>query len=148
MEIIPATPDDHAEIVAVWEASVRATHDFLSEDDIRFLKPLVPQYLDLVELRCVKDAAGAILGFLGVADGNLEMLFLAPAARGRGLGRRMVAFAIDELGVTRVDVNEQNPAARGFYERCGFTVVGRSELDGQGRPFPLLHMELTVRADD
>lgn len=142
MKIARATPEDHAEIVEVWEASVRATHRFLSEEDIARLRPLVPEYLGLVDLRCVRDEAGAILGFLGVAAGNIEMLFLAPAARGRGLGRRFVAFAVEELGATRVDVNEQNPEARGFYERCGFAVVGRSELDGQGRPFPLLHMEL------
>jgi putative acetyltransferase len=37
-------------------------------------------------------------------------------------------------------VNEQNPAAVGFYEALGFTVRGRSPVDGEGRPFPLLHM--------
>jgi putative acetyltransferase len=44
-----------------------------------------------------------------------------------------------------VDVNEQNPEARGFYERLGFTVVARSELDGTGRPFPLLHLRRPAR---
>jgi putative acetyltransferase len=39
-----------------------------------------------------------------------------------------------------VDVNEQNEAARRFYEACGFEVAGRSETDSAGRPFPLLHM--------
>jgi putative acetyltransferase len=43
-------------------------------------------------------------------------------------------------GALTVDVNEQNPAAVGFYERLGFVVVGRSPRDGSGRPFPLLHL--------
>jgi putative acetyltransferase len=41
-----------------------------------------------------------------------------------------------------VDVNEQNPQGVGFYRHMGFEQVGRSELDGQGNPFPLLHMRL------
>ena len=43
-------------------------------------------------------------------------------------------------GALTVDVNEQNPEAVRFYEACGFAVVGRSEVDSDGRPFPLLHM--------
>ena len=83
-----------------------------------------------------------IAGFCGVHDGNLEMLFLAPEARGRGIGRLLVAHAISRQGATRVDVNEQNGQALGFYQRMGFVVTGRSLLDGQGKPYPLLHMVL------
>jgi putative acetyltransferase len=39
------------------------------------------------------------------------------------------------------DVNEQNGQAVGFYKRMGFTATGRSPLDGQGRPYPLLHLK-------
>jgi putative acetyltransferase len=38
------------------------------------------------------------------------------------------------------DVSEQNPQAAGFSVRQGFVAVGRSETDGEGRPFPLLHL--------
>jgi hypothetical protein len=37
--------------------------------------------------------------------------------------------------------------ALGFYLRLGFEVVGRSELDSNGKPYPLLHMRL-ARADE
>ena len=141
MSIVPATEQDHPEIIEVWEASVRATHHFLSEEDILFLRPLIlEQYLAAVDLYCLKDEPGAIHGFLGVSEGNIEMLFLAPGSRGKGLGKRLVRFALSELGARKVDVNEQNPSAVGFYQHMGFTVAGRSPLDGQGKPFPLLHM--------
>ena len=141
--ITRATESDFPEIGEVWEASVRATHDFLTEADIAFLRPLIlNEYLAAVELRCVRDADGRLLGFIGVAGENVEMLFLAPQSRGRGLGRALMRVAVDELGARRVDVNEQNPAALGFYEHLGFKVVGRSPVDGQGKPFPLLHLEL------
>ena len=37
-------------------------------------------------------------------------------------------------------MNEQNPQALGFYERLGFRPYKRTELDEQGRPFPLLYL--------
>ena len=141
MNVIKASVGDHPAIVEVWEASVRATHRFLSEADIQFFKPLIrDEFLAAVDLYCVKDAKGGVLGFLGVAEGKIEMLFLDPASRGKGLGRLLVRFALDELGAHQVDVNEQNPSALGFYEHMGFRVVDRSPVDGMGKPFPILHM--------
>ncbi|RIV35419.1 GNAT family N-acetyltransferase [Flagellimonas lutimaris] len=130
-------------LVEVWEASVRATHDFLKEEDIRYFRPLILNtYLDAVELRCARDGQGIVLGFLGVADHNLEMLFIHPDNRGMGIGRKLLDFAIDELEVQKVDVNEQNKQAVGFYEHYGFEVIGRSALDASGKPYPILHMKL------
>ena len=130
-------------LVEVCEASVRATHDFLKEEDIRYFRPLILNtYLDAVELRCARDGQGIVLGFLGVADHNLEMLFIHPDNRGMGIGRKLLDFAIDELEVQKVDVNEQNKQAVGFYEHYGFEVIGRSALDASGKPYPILHMKL------
>lgn len=146
--IVPVAESDYSRIVEVWEASVRATHDFLTEVDIQVMKPLIlHEYLHAVELAAVRDEAGELIGFLGTADRKIEMLFVAPEARGKGVGRRLVEHAVGRLGCDSVDVNEQNPQAVGFYERMGFRVSGRSERDGQGNPFPLLHMTLGGRSD-
>ncbi|MFQ6572504.1 GNAT family N-acetyltransferase [Pseudomonas sp. UM16] len=134
---------DYPELVRVWEASVRATHDFLPETYICLLRELLlSQYLDAVMLICCKDAKHRISGFAGVAGGRVEMLFIDPAARGQGLGKRLLHYAINELNAVQLDVNEQNPQALGFYLRQGFEVVGRSETDGMGQPYPLLHLKL------
>lgn len=127
----------------VWESSVRPTHGFLTEADIVELRPQVREGLFAVEslLVAFDDKAHAV-GFLGAEGDRVEMLFVAPEVFGSGVGRQLLAYAIRELGARRLDVNEGNPGARGFYEHLGFAVVGRSALDGQGRPFPLLHMEL------
>jgi putative acetyltransferase len=58
----------------------------------------------------------------------------------------LLQYAIAEFGVNEVDVNEQNPQGVAFYRYMGFEPVGRSELDGQGNPFPLLHMRLSGQA--
>jgi putative acetyltransferase len=141
--IYKPVPADFPEIVEVWEASVRATHHFLPESDILYFKPLIlNEYLYHVDLYCTKNKSGNIIGFLGVADGKIEMLFIDPAARGQGIGRFLTEYAVNELKATTVDVNEQNEQAVGFYHKMGFKTIGRSPLDGLGKPYPLLHMEL------
>lgn len=130
-------------LLEVWEASVRATHHFLSEDGIRRIAGYVPQALREVPLLAAAyDAQGRAVGFMGIAGEKLEMLFLDPAVRGQGLGRQLLQHGISRWGVRFLDVNEQNPQARGFYEHMGFRVTGRSETDGQGQPYPLLSMTL------
>ena len=134
---------DYLRLIEIWEESVRATHDFLSEDDLQELKPLIlEQYFDAVDLRCAKSANGEILGFCGVSNGNIEMLFISPEARGKGIGKLLAMRAIKEQEALRVDVNEQNEQALGFYQRIGFSVKGRSPVDGQGKSYPLLHLTL------
>lgn len=134
---------DFAELTDVWEASVRATHHFLTEDYIQIIRPLLlHDYLGAVQLYCTRGTNEAITGFMGVLDHKVEMLFVHPSARGQGIGALLMRFALEHLGVTRVDVNEQNESALGFYRHLGFQVKSRSPLDGMGKPYPILHMEL------
>ena len=134
---------EYKEVVELWEASVRATHDFLKEEDIEYFKPLILNtYLDAVELKCFRNNDKKIIGFLGVAEQNLEMLFIHPDFRGKGIGKTLLDYSIENLKVTKVDVNEQNEQAVGFYKHYGFETTNRSELDSSGKPYPTLHMEL------
>ena len=145
MKIEQAKTGDHSTLISLWEASVRATHHFLPEAEIDALKPLILEhYFAAVDLVCARGEEGEIAGFCGVHNGNIEMLFIAPEARGSGVGRLLVAHAIQRQGARRVDVNEQNAQALGFYQHLGFGVTGRSPLDGQGKPYPLLHMALAA----
>ena len=143
MKIESAASAEHHQLIEIWEASVRATHDFLAERDLIELKPLIlNEYFKAVSLSVAKREDGQILGFCGVSDGNIEMLFVAPQARGQGVGALLAQHAISTEGGTKVDVNEQNAQALGFYKHLGFRVIGRSPVDGQGKPYPLLHMQL------
>tara|TARA_R110001606_G_scaffold15915_2_gene64563 strand:- start:448 stop:771 length:324 start_codon:yes stop_codon:yes gene_type:complete len=103
---------------------------------------LLEQYFDSIELRYAKKAQGEIQGFCGVHDGNIEMLFISPDARVKGIGAMLSANAIQELGASKTDVNEPNEQVRGFYLHIGFKVICRSPVDGQGKPYLLLHMAL------
>jgi putative acetyltransferase len=149
-QIRRARAADHDTLVALWERSVRATHEFLTETDIGALRPLVLEALsdDALELWVLTERTDVPIGFMGLAGHDIAALFLEPARRGQGGGRRLVAHAQGLRDRHRtVDVNEQNPAARGFYEALGFVVVGRSPLDDGGRPFPILHMRRPTASD-
>ena len=146
MDIRRAMPTDREVLLDVWLRSVRATHTFLSEEDIQAMIPQVRDYLasSETEFWVLGDDSGVIRGFMGMSGSKMESLFLAPELQRRGAGRRLVRHAQALHGELTVDVNEQNVAARGFYEGCGFVMEGRSELDDQGRPYPLLHMRLAT----
>lgn len=135
--------NDMNDILNVWESSVRATHSFLSENDIVSLKPYVTEGANgISDLLCVRNGNENIIGFMGVQDSKIEMLFISDDYRCNGIGKKFIEYSIDKLGVEFVDVNEQNTQAVGFYEYVGFEVFKRSEFDEQGNPFPILHMKL------
>jgi putative acetyltransferase len=147
MKVRPAVPADGGVLLDIWLRSVRATHTFLSQEDVQSLLPLVRDCLasGALELWVLCSDAEGPMGFMGLSGSKMEALFLAPEFHRRGGGRLLVRWAQGRAGELTVDVNEQNPEAVRFYEACGFVVEGRSEGDSAGRPFPLLHMRLPAR---
>ena len=95
----------------------------------------------------VEDETGQPVAFMGIEDDTLEMLFISPEERGKGLGKRLIQYGIENYGVKRLAVNEQNPQAKGFYEHMGFQVYKRTDLDEQGNPYPLLYTCLGKTAE-
>ena len=83
---------------------------------------------------------GEPVGFMGIEGQMLEMLFISAEKRENGIGKRLLEYGIERYSVNELAVNEQNPQAKGFYERMGFKVYKRTELDEQGNPYPLLYM--------
>ncbi len=132
---------DYPRLVEIWVSAVRATHDFLSEEDFQYYKDHLTEYFGAVSLYGY-ESGGLLRGFVGVAGKAIEMLFVDAAERGRGVGTALVRHALENHGATEVDVNEQNKQALGFYESKGFRVVSRSGTDAAGKPYPVLHLEL------
>ena len=129
-------------LLDVWESSVKATHLFLSGDEINNIKQHVPQALsDVPVLAVAENEDGNAVGFMGVADKMLEMLFVSNENRGQGIGKLLLQYGIQNYSINEIAVNEQNPLAKGFYEHMGFEVYKRTELDEQGNPYPLLYMK-------
>ena len=141
-----------ASLTALWDNSVRTTHHFLTESDIQGIRPYVGEALRAVPTLGVgivgnrSDANGhdCIAGFIGIADGKIEMLFVAKEYIGNGIGRRLMEWAVGTKHATMIDVNEQNEHAAAVYRHWGFKVYERTQTDDQGRPFPILRMKLPV----
>ncbi len=129
-------------LLEVWESSVRATHLFLSENEIADIKKYVPQALkEIPHLFIIENESKLPVGFMGIAGQHLEMLFIAHEERGKGYGKDLLHYGIERYSVNDLAVNEQNPLAKGFYEYMGFEVYKRAELDEQGNPYPILYMK-------
>lgn len=134
-----AYPDDYHEIIDVWKSSVKATHDFLSLEDFDFYIELLPLALASVDLYIIRSE-NTVTAFIGISEESIEMLFVSDESRGKGYGKALIEYAINEFHVKKVDVNEQNKQAIGFYEKFGFKIISRSEIDSMGKNYPILHM--------
>ncbi len=142
-EVQERTQDLIHQLLSVWEKSVRATHLFLSDAEIENIKKYVPEALTGVShLLIAQDEKGQPTAFMGIENKALEMLFITPEQRGKGLGKALLGLGIEKYGVKQLTVNEQNPQAVGFYEHLGFKVYKRMAHDEQGNPYSLLYMSI------
>lgn len=143
LEVEERNSDLISKLIAVWEASVRATHLFLSDSEILSIKEYVPQALKSIDkLIIAENDEEKPIAFMGIENETLEMLFITPSERGQGLGKLLLQYGISNYRVNRLTVNEQNPQATGFYEHMRFHVYKRTDYDEQGNPYPLLYMRL------
>ena len=132
----------YPEIINLWEVSVRASHHFLSPEEIDFYKPLVLKYaLPQATLFGISDQ-NKLTGFIGIRGNKIEMLFVHPDNFGQGLGTKLLNFPIREQKCTLIDVNEENPQAYKFYLKNGFKIQSRDETDDNGKPHPILHLHI------
>jgi putative acetyltransferase len=134
------TPAEGDLLFDIWWRSVRATHTFLSRNELRALAPAVRNLkLETLDTWVLCEGAGPV-GFIVMSGAHVEALFLAPERIRRGGGSLLIRLARSLRGPLSVDVNEQNVQALKFYLACGFSIVRRSQTDHDGRPFPLLHL--------
>lgn len=143
MKVRLSGPGDTAALVGIWRRAVLATHDFLTQEHFDEIEKLVTEaYVPNAQLWVADDDAAGPVGFMGLTGSHVDALFVDPDVRGKGIGKMLLAHAQAINGALTVDVNEQNAQAVGFYRKMGFGDTGRSALDGDGRPYPLLHMAM------
>ena len=114
-------------------------HFKLEERDRRQLADPVAAYVDPGGAVLIAEAEGEVIGCVALAaraSGAYELskMAVSPAARGRGVGRKLLAAAIDHarsLGATSVYLGSSKrlPSAVHLYEAFGFEHVPRETLD-------------------
>ncbi|GGP09160.1 GNAT family N-acetyltransferase [Oceanobacillus neutriphilus] len=136
-----AAEKDYISLIQLWEKSVLATHHFLDKADREAIKTEIPAYFPQLDMKMWYQN-DRFIGFSGVNEKHLEMLFLDPRETGYGFGSNILTSLIENDGINSVDVNEDNKQAADFYLKNGFQVISKSKQDDQGRNYPILHLAL------
>lgn len=142
--IRPGVALDIPALMNIWRRSVEATHTFLSPTDVDALEPEGQTALGMLKV-WVATVNDTPAGFMAMNGHMIEALFIDPDHMGKKLGTSLIEHARTLRGrdtELRLDVNEANTNALGFYLARGFKQIGRSETDSAGRPWPLLHLAL------
>lgn len=152
-QIRPMRPDEADEVSRVIVASVRAlmTSHYSPEvidglaagNSPEAVAAHAPKQADYVY-----EQDGRIAGMLGLKRNEIGHLFIDPAFAGRGIGKALVAFAVEQFrqaGYTDMIVlSSQN--AVGFYERYGFVVEGSGSFP-VGENLPLVYVKMRARIE-
>jgi len=133
---------DQERVFDIWRNAVDSTHHFLTSDDRRDIEIEVREFLPQVSLWLAVDDSDGPMGFMLLAGGHMEALFVDPSRHGLGVGRALIQHALSISPTITTEVNEQNTRALSFYLHMGFECIGYSQRDQQGRAYPLVHMRL------
>ena len=142
LKIKEINPKENLQIlVEIWESSVRATHDFLSESEILRIKEQVCAMFESLNSLTCAFLSGEIVAFMVCENEKIQALFVKRGYFRQGIGRELVRYAMSKFNAKFVDVNEQNPNAWEFYKKLGFYEISRSATDKQGNPYPIIHLK-------
>lgn len=118
-------PGDIEALMPVWAAAARQAHPFVpGEGRGARAREVRGRYLPAADL-LIAETAGGPLGFAAVIGDTLAGLFVAPAAQGAGIGRALLAAALEARPGLTVPVFLRNARARDFYRRNGLVEIGR-----------------------
>lgn len=125
--IIRRFRDEELEAVAaLWHASRQKSHwhipahrKFTIDDDRTFL---VEKMLPRNEL-WVAERDGVLVGFMAVARGWVNQLYVAVEAQRTGVGRALLEHAKSSMDEIRLHTLRANAAARAFYAAQGFEEI-------------------------
>lgn len=130
----------------LWEDSVRASHTFLNNQHIAEIKIEVKAALQSSQNIITATDKKDFLGFVGVENNKIEMLFVAPKTFKKGVGKALLKEALErylkDYPDILVDCNEQNTQGLAFYESLGFEIMSKSAQDSAGRDFPIVHLKI------
>ncbi len=126
----------------IWLDASQLAHPFIGTQRLHEQQRLIEDtYLALSET-FVAAQAGDPVGFISLLDSFIGGLFVAPAQQGKGIGRRLIAHALDLKGELSLEVYTANEQAMRFYRSLGFLEVSRRSTDGDGLPFENARLSL------
>jgi len=123
----PMADGEIDEVVLLWRITKRHAYPYLpleqqymlADDQAFFRSHILPQHAVWVAAQ-----GGQLLGFLAIAGGYIDRLYVLPDHQRRGAGTALLARA-RALSPRELELatHQQNSQARAFYEREGFRAV-------------------------
>ena len=138
MRISLAGPEEAEALAAILRGWIMET-DWMPklhtpEEDRGFLSHLIASGPMLV----ARDPE--ILGFLARQGGEVSALYLAPAARGKGVGKALLQAVKAEEPEITLWTFQANAGARRFYLREGFVEIEQTDGSGNDEQLPDVRM--------
>lgn len=148
MKIRPYVDKDYAFILEIYHNSKL---DELRFEEKRFeLLPLEKdaiRYAKLMESDIYVYDDNGIRGYCAVYGSEIRALYVDPARRGLGIGRRMLMFLLDRIaGPAELSVARSNAPAIGLYQKHGFKIVDEFETRYNGEPVMAVKMARSMDA--
>jgi RimJ/RimL family protein N-acetyltransferase len=114
-------------VIDVWYRSLLGSLEGMRPDQLRSEGSYKDFFRNVVAIRrdvWVAELDGEVAGVLALCDSEIDRLYVAPEAQGRGVGTALLdhAKSLHPAGLTLV-THERNIGARRFYERHGFEVL-------------------------
>lgn len=119
-----AVPGDLPRIAEIVVFNYRMNfYPIFRDERFYFAELTVPrvmeEYRSMLERVLVYDD-GVVKGFIRIAEGEVEKLFVEPGLQNSGVGAALLRHAIMRHGANKLWALEKNMGAIRFYERNGF----------------------------
>ncbi len=136
MNIRKATRDDLSRVAEIYVFNNRINFFPIFQDESYSFGEM--QVVPLIENYFSKDEVfsnlyvyddGIVRGFLLLDGTEIVKLFVDPCLQSRGVGGRLIEYAVKEFHADRLWALEKNTRAVSFYQRHGFRVTGEKKLE-------------------
>lgn len=125
---------DLDQLLEVWYRASEVAHPFLTEEFLAAERENIRKVHMPKAKTWVYEDAGKVVGFIALIGNEVGAIFVSPDMHGRGIGRALMDLARDRHDTLELDVFEANSIGRSFYERYGFTRIGRHVHAESGHP--------------
>ena len=134
MKIREAKLDDLARIAEIEVFNYRLNFYHIFQDDTFYFQEM--QVLNVINENkkrlgqlWVYDDNGIVKGFMWVDSQQIKKLFVEPVLQSRGIGSKLLEYAVEKLGATYLWALEKNTKAIAFYQRHGFQTTEEKMLE-------------------
>lgn len=135
---------DTRTLSAIWLEASLIAHPFIGRQRLLEQRLLIEdKYLPNSET-WVACQGNKSLGFISLLDKFVGGIFVAPGQQGKGVGRQLIAYALERKGELTLEVYTQNEQAVRFYTSLGFREISRRPYDDEGLPFENARLMLST----